>query len=73
MLIEKLKISFTNRHLKFLGSDGIKLIYEDGWVLMRASNTEPVIRISAEAKTQKRLEEIYNFIKNELKQAMEDS
>jgi phosphomannomutase/phosphoglucomutase len=72
-LIEKLKINFQNRSLKFLGSDGIKLIYKDGWILMRASNTEPVIRISAEARTQERLKEIYEFSKNELKQAMEES
>ncbi|MFN7161925.1 MAG: phosphoglucomutase/phosphomannomutase family protein, partial [Fimbriimonadales bacterium] len=32
--------------------DGIKHILEDGsWVLMRASGTEPVVRIYAEART----------------------
>lgn len=28
--------------------DGIKLIFEDGWVLFRASGTEPLIRVYAE-------------------------
>ena len=31
-------------------SDGIKIIYRDKWVHARASNTEPIIRIIAEAK-----------------------
>ncbi|MGM0443990.1 MAG: phosphoglucosamine mutase [Fibrobacterota bacterium] len=30
--------------------DGIKLIYPDGWVHLRASNTEPILRCYAEGK-----------------------
>ena len=29
--------------------DGLKLDFEDGWVHMRKSNTEPIIRIYAES------------------------
>jgi len=36
----------------YVTEDGIKLIYEESWVHMRASNTEPIIRIYAEAKTE---------------------
>ncbi len=32
--------------------DGIKLIYKDGWVLLRPSGTEPLWRCFAEGKTQ---------------------
>ncbi len=31
--------------------DGVKVWYDDGWVLIRPSGTEPIIRIFAEAKT----------------------
>ncbi|MCL2134268.1 MAG: phosphoglucosamine mutase [Candidatus Bathyarchaeota archaeon] len=31
--------------------DGIRLAFEDGWFLIRASGTEPFIRITAEGKT----------------------
>jgi phosphomannomutase/phosphoglucomutase len=31
--------------------DGIKLVYPDGWVLLRPSGTEPLIRVFAEAKS----------------------
>lgn len=37
--------------------DGVKIWYEDGWVLIRPSGTEPIFRIFAEAKSQKRAEE----------------
>ncbi|MDO4550503.1 MAG: phosphoglucosamine mutase [Planctomycetia bacterium] len=31
--------------------DGLRLSWEDSWILVRGSNTEPIIRIIAEAKT----------------------
>jgi phosphomannomutase len=40
-------------------SDGLKLLLEDGWVHLRASNTEPIVRLAAEARTPERLAEIY--------------
>jgi phosphomannomutase len=41
-------------------SDGLKLITPDGWLHVRASNTEPVLRLAAEARSAHRLEEIYS-------------
>ncbi len=38
--------------------DGIKVEFEDAWVLMRPSNTEPVIRLTIEAKSKKRFEQL---------------
>ena len=44
--------------------DGIKFIWRDRWVHMRPSNTEPIIRIYAEAPTQEAAEEaIAPFVK----------
>ena len=39
-------------------TDGIKIWYEDGWILIRPSGTEPIFRIFAEAKKQERAEEL---------------
>ncbi len=41
-------------------TDGIKLNFDDGWLLVRPSGTEPIMRISAEAKTEARARELYD-------------
>jgi len=40
-------------------SDGLKLLLEEGWIHVRASNTEPILRIAAEARTEEKLEELF--------------
>lgn len=40
--------------------DGIRVTFDDGWSLVRASNTGPDLTVRFEAKTKKRLEEIQN-------------
>ena len=47
--------------------DGVKIDFSDGWVHIRKSNTEPIIRIFAEAKTEKRLDELVKGIKDIVK------
>jgi phosphomannomutase len=39
--------------------DGLKIFLPDGWIHVRASNTEPILRLGAEAKSEERLEELY--------------
>lgn len=47
--------------------DGLRLDFPDrSWVQLRASNTEPIIRIFAEAKTKERAEELIAQTKNYL-------
>lgn len=69
-VIEKLRSRFKNIGLKTLDIDGVKLIEEEGWVILRASNTEPVVRISAEARTEEKLKELYDFATRELNKVM---
>jgi len=38
--------------------DGVRLGLEDGWVLIRPSGTEPIIRITVEAREMKRAKEL---------------
>jgi phosphoglucosamine mutase len=40
--------------------DGVKLVFSDGWLLVRPSGTEPKIRITAEARTGARARELYD-------------
>jgi phosphomannomutase len=43
--------------------DGLKLDFPDGWVHLRASNTEPIVRVYAEAGTKGRAQELADGIK----------
>ena len=47
--------------------DGIKFIWPNKWIHIRKSNTEPIIRIFAEAKTQEEVNDLINTLKNYLK------
>ena len=51
MALEPLKVSKI---------DGMKLDFKDGWLLVRASGTEPKIRLTAEAKTKARAQQLYD-------------
>jgi phosphomannomutase/phosphoglucomutase len=46
--------------------DGVRIKFDDGWGLVRASNTQPVIVCRFEAKTLKRMEEIQKEILDKL-------
>jgi len=50
--------------------DGARVQFPDGWGLVRASNTQPVLVMRFEATTQKRLDEIRAIVENELKTVM---
>ena len=39
-------------------TDGLKLLVADGWVHLRKSNTEPILRLLAEARTAERVDEL---------------
>ena len=38
--------------------DGVKVTTDDGWFLVRGSNTEPIVRLVAEARSEARAEEL---------------
>lgn len=46
--------------------DGVKLDFVDGWVHLRKSNTEPIIRIYAESKSYKQSEEFAKMIMDDV-------
>jgi len=39
-------------------TDGVKIWYDDGWLLIRPSGTEPIIRIFVEAETKRRASDL---------------
>ncbi|MBI5252883.1 MAG: phosphoglucomutase [Euryarchaeota archaeon] len=52
-------------------TDGAKVIFKDGWALLRPSNTTPLIRATVEAESKKRVEELLNLVEKEFKSAVE--
>jgi len=59
---------YFKKHYEVIDVDGVRILFGDGWGLVRASNTQPVLVLRFEAKTQKRLEELQNLVINKLKE-----
>ena len=58
-IVERLKSAFTSRKdVKVNLIDGIRVSFEDGWALARASNTQPVLVLRFESSTQEGLDRI---------------
>jgi phosphomannomutase len=49
---------------KLNNSDGLRLDFDDSWVLIRKSNTEPIVRVFAEAKSEQRALELIESVRN---------
>jgi alpha-D-glucose phosphate-specific phosphoglucomutase len=60
--LKKLKRILGKDVVKIKDFDGIKLICEDeGWLMFRASGTEPLVRVYAEARTANRAQALIDF------------
>lgn len=62
--IRRLRSDYADLNPKIL--DGFRLDWDDRWVLIRASNTEPVIRVTAEALSQEKAENLADEFKNNI-------
>lgn len=57
-------------HDKFISSnevstvDGVKVFFENGWVHLRKSNTEPIVRVYSEGRTKEEAEQYVRQVKN---------
>ena len=71
-VVEKIVELYKSRQ-KVIDIDGMRAIYEDGWGLVRASNTQPALVLRFEALTESRLEEIRTEIETDLKKIIEDT
>lgn len=55
-LMEKVKEIYSDKEL--IDIDGIKILFNDGWMLLRPSGTEPIFRVFVEAQTEDRAKEL---------------
>ena len=66
--ITKEAIKYFDSKYDCLTIDGVRINFKDGWGLVRASNTQPVIVCRFEANTPERKIEIQNLILNKLQE-----
>ena len=65
-VFHRLKDEYFTAHYNCNTVDGVRINFSDGWGLVRASNTQPVIVCRFEAKTNERMEEIQSEVINKL-------
>ena len=71
IIVSRVEEYCKNKGYKYITIDGVKVLYDDGFALVRKSNTTPNITTRYEAKTKERLEEItkeYTSLLNKLKE-----
>lgn len=64
-ILDAIKKKYANE--KITDIDGVKIDFKESWVHLRKSNTEPIIRIIAEAHTMEEAEELSSQIKDVIK------
>ena len=50
--------------------DGVKIDFPDSWVHMRRSNTEPIVRIYTEARTEKEAQDLADRFRSEIEREL---
>ena len=66
-IVEKIREYADSKNYNYITLDGVKVKFDDGFALVRASNTGPNITSRFEAKTEDRLKEIQNEFESVLK------
>ena len=61
-LLSYIKDEFKNEEINDI--DGVKIDFQNGWVHLRKSNTEPILRVYAEAKNSSVAATLANKVKN---------
>ncbi|MCK4225358.1 phosphomannomutase, partial [candidate division WOR-3 bacterium] len=70
-IVEDVRKKFRKEY-KTIEIDGVRILFGDGWGLVRASNTQPVIVTRFEAKTKERLDEIRTLVHNYIDEKRRD-
>jgi len=64
-LVELVKEELRRDH-EIIDVDGVRVLFPDGWGLLRASNTGPLLVLRFEAESEERLTEIRNLVEGTL-------
>jgi phosphomannomutase len=69
-VVDWLKNTYLSKYEKVSTIDGVRVDLEDGWFLVRASNTEPAIRVTIESNNTEGLDRIEKMVRKDIEQAM---
>ena len=61
-VVEQVKNYFSKKNYDINDIDGMRITFDDGWALVRASNTQPALVLRFESTSQERLNEIQKMI-----------
>lgn len=67
-VVEKVAEAFRANY-NVIDIDGVRVLFDDGWGLVRASNTQPALVLRFEALSEDRLKEIQNLVESTLEDA----
>ena len=67
-ILAKLADKFKNEQVTTI--DGVKIDFADGWVHLRKSNTEPIIRVYSEGKSEAEADKLAQMMLDEAKKLM---
>jgi phosphomannomutase/phosphoglucomutase len=68
-VVEKAREFLRAQGYQVIDVDGARVVFPDGWGLVRASNTQPVLVVRYEAEKPERLEEIRNIVEEAIERA----
>jgi phosphomannomutase/phosphoglucomutase len=68
-VVERVRDTLRKTH-SIIDIDGVRVTFDDGWGLLRASNTQPVLVLRFEASTEKRLAEIKALVEGQVNAAV---
>jgi len=71
-VVDRAKREFKEKNLEVIDIDGARITFPDGWGLVRASNTQPVLVLRFEAQTLDRLGEIRDLIESTIERIKGD-
>jgi phosphomannomutase/phosphoglucomutase len=66
-VVAKVVAHFKQSGYQVIDVDGARVVTDDGWALVRASNTEPALILRAEGKTPDALKRLHQLVTDALK------
>ncbi|MGC8555645.1 MAG: phosphomannomutase/phosphoglucomutase [Conexivisphaera sp.] len=70
LVVDYLRRKYEREGLSVLAIDGVRVDTEDGWWIVRASNTEPALVMRAEARDRRALDALVSRMRSDVEEAL---